>query len=284
MTEAELATTRAILSAVGIDAAGAPPTLYHYTSATGLAGIVATGNVFATHVDHFDDRSEWRFGLDTIQSELRAKATPENRSLIDRTATALSNRLGAELFAACFCEDGDLLPQWRGYAERGAGYAIGFNSATLSQDGEVLLLPVAYGEQATRARAGAAIDWIVEQASKASGNASHEDLASSLTIGLLLIAVAAKAEIFHHEREWRILFVSPFSKLDDLLFREAAGMLVPYVELTIPKRSDGRLDIRGVRCGPTLRDEAASAAVRMLLDKNNLPDVEVTRSVAPLRR
>ena len=33
---------------------------------------------------------------------------------------------GPHLYAFCFCEDGDLLSQWRGYGVLGRGYAVGF--------------------------------------------------------------------------------------------------------------------------------------------------------------
>jgi hypothetical protein len=35
--------------------------------------------------------------------------------------------LGLDVYAACFCEEGDLLSQWRSYARQGTGYAIEFS-------------------------------------------------------------------------------------------------------------------------------------------------------------
>ena len=37
------------------------------------------------------------------------------------------------IFAVCFCENGDLLSQWRGYAGGKYGYSIGFDSDALMQ-------------------------------------------------------------------------------------------------------------------------------------------------------
>jgi hypothetical protein len=37
-----------------------------------------------------------------------------------------------EVYAACFCTDGDLLSQWRGYTGRGGRYALVFRSEALS--------------------------------------------------------------------------------------------------------------------------------------------------------
>jgi hypothetical protein len=34
-------------------------------------------------------------------------------------------------FITCFCENGDLLSQWRGYSDQGEGFAIGFSVAWL---------------------------------------------------------------------------------------------------------------------------------------------------------
>lgn len=52
---------------------------------------------------------------------------------------------------ACFCEEADLLSQWRAYGKNGAGYAIGFAPDLLAQAGQPMgfhLLPVIYSQKA----------------------------------------------------------------------------------------------------------------------------------------
>ena len=37
------------------------------------------------------------------------------------------DRGGVTNFVVCFCEDGDVLSQWRGYADNGKGCSLGFS-------------------------------------------------------------------------------------------------------------------------------------------------------------
>jgi len=55
---------------------------------------------------------------------------------------------GYQFYACCFCEDPDILSQWRTYANRGGGYAIGFDTEDLTCAGVKLnlsLFPADYG-------------------------------------------------------------------------------------------------------------------------------------------
>jgi hypothetical protein len=114
-----------------------PPVLYHYTGVKGLVGIVKSNRLWASDVLFMNDSTEVRYGRDLIISEAKAAA--------DRTASPVAQAvfktvdkilykvddLVETFFAACFCEDGDLLSQWRGYAGRRGGYALGFRSDEL---------------------------------------------------------------------------------------------------------------------------------------------------------
>jgi hypothetical protein len=42
----------------------------------------------------------------------------------------------SNMCSVSFCEEPDLLSQWRGYSDEGTGYAIGFSSVALSSIGE----------------------------------------------------------------------------------------------------------------------------------------------------
>jgi hypothetical protein len=48
-------------------------------------------------------------------------------------------------FAISFCDDGDLLSQWRGYGSFGSGYAIGFEPRKFDILQLVKLIEVQYG-------------------------------------------------------------------------------------------------------------------------------------------
>jgi hypothetical protein len=146
------------MSAHGVE----PTTLYHYTNAAGLLGILKpsfssweddntnlvpqltkAAQLRASDVRYMNDSQELKFGARYFAPRLAQAATDE--SLPDDTRRACEGLaaffLKADVFdwalrcfAACFCDNGDLLSQWRGYARGagGGGYAIGFNREALA--------------------------------------------------------------------------------------------------------------------------------------------------------
>ncbi len=152
---------------------GKPPTtLYHYTSAQGLHGMLATGRVWGTNVSFLNDPSEMRYAARLIrnvmdeeagQLKTEQKAAEEHdallRSIIADYATFMSTHLPTwtesllktfedkgDAYMSCFCTKGDLLSQWRGYGATGGGYALGFDARQISipRSGGVRLLRVIY--------------------------------------------------------------------------------------------------------------------------------------------
>jgi hypothetical protein len=114
-----------------------PETLYHYTSQTGLLNIIETAELWATKVQYMNDATEFYRALNMARSILDDMI---GQTLIETPVTAhaqlkrsLAGLEGINIFAACFCEDGDLLSQWRGYSESGGGASIGFGSAKLTK-------------------------------------------------------------------------------------------------------------------------------------------------------
>jgi hypothetical protein len=100
--------------------------LYHYTTAEGAIGIISTAVLHATHSGFLNDKSEGQYASDVIARALAAYGckTQEQRDFIAVLANA--QRSPFPLYVACFCDGGDLLSQWRGYANHGGGYALGF--------------------------------------------------------------------------------------------------------------------------------------------------------------
>jgi hypothetical protein len=104
-----------------------PEELHHYTSVEGLKGILDSGQIWATHTGYLNDSQEIFYGRDLALEEIRSvtdRAVMSN-AMLHRVEKAVPEGIpGAELYVACFCEQGDLLSQWRGYGGRGSGYSI----------------------------------------------------------------------------------------------------------------------------------------------------------------
>jgi Protein of unknown function (DUF2971) len=295
--------------------------LYHYTTVDGLQGIVGENCLRATSAYFLNDSTEITYGC-----KILARALDEWARNTSRSEGALSLRLLRDLrqsfgedplkmspirpvYLACFCEDDNLLSQWRAYGQAG-GYSIGF---AVPSDGIVggmrpepniytaKWLKVEYDEREQAKKCEAILEAILPVLDEADTARALQAVRSHPMVGyakflaateelLLDEIVGFKNNAFDVEREWRIV-VRPRELLkqatDDggkkpapVYFRSVRGALVPYVKL-VPV--EGKLPIASVRSGPTLDRSTAALAVQMLLERNRFHNVRVQGSEIPVR-
>src|SRR4030095_10743470 len=110
-----------------------PEILYHYTTAHGLLGILQSGELWASNSRWMNDPSEIlyasqplrRVALDEI-SVCKRQFEHDFKGLEQCITNWLDDyENNARVYVSCFCKDGDLLSQWRGYGAYGGGYAVG---------------------------------------------------------------------------------------------------------------------------------------------------------------
>jgi hypothetical protein len=305
-----------------------PPThrLYHYTTADGLRGIIENDELWATSAYYLNDSAEITYGCEIVSEALDSWLSEQ---IQDKKSFAVM--LGENLqiffrrdlldiggnrviFLACFCENDNLLSQWRTYGQSG-GYSIGFAVPPfqIGIPSGMVPEPVIYTSkwvkviydkinQLTKCREvldgtlGVLNDTDTGQAIVAVDR--HGQLGSSAFLRiiadmLLEEAVAFKDEAFKVENEWRVV-VRPRELLkqanDDggetpvpLYFRTSKGMIVPYVKILPTKGHRTKLPIVGVRTGPTLDKKTAAFAISSLLQVNSYSGVDVTGSDITVR-
>ncbi|WP_160318916.1 DUF2971 domain-containing protein [Arthrobacter sp. ERGS1:01] len=107
-------------------------TIWHYTTASGLDGILKNHVIWASSAAFMNDRQELSTGpellvklLDFYKNELDPRIVEDVLYLAN--ATALTNR--PKTFVSCACNDPDSLTMWRNYAGSEAGFAIGINGS-----------------------------------------------------------------------------------------------------------------------------------------------------------
>ena len=105
-------------------------TLYHYTTFTGLLGIVRSRSLWASDVRYMNDSAELRHTADLIGAEVRERIDGghPHPQLLSQFADWIAHRItsGHMLFGASFRSHGNLLSQWRGYSLPGKGVSLGF--------------------------------------------------------------------------------------------------------------------------------------------------------------
>lgn len=256
-------------------------TLYHYTSLSGLLGIVSSGVLRASDVRYMNDSAELRHTLDLLSTHVtrRIVSGVDNPTLLDQLLEWLSHRIisGSMLFGASFRENGNLLSQWRGYASQDKGVSLGFNPRHLlacadRQGFKVAKCLYDRGEQGRLVEQ--IIDAVEVQANREPPLAASDNGATSwhhvfeqLEGDLLQIAAVLKHPSFEEEQEWRL--VSPLIGSCEGLpvhFREGHSMLVPYYAFELEAEQARGIRLEHVYLGPTRNIDLSMNSLKMYLD------------------
>ena len=292
-----------------------PPQLFHYTDACGLNGITETGHLWASNVRFLNDPGEPAYAhsilkecVESVKNGL-AEGSWASRVLDgswDWFVVAYKNE-AVDLYVCCFCEQGDLLSQWRGYGAGGGGYALGLSTkdllSRLPLEQGRFLTPAIYDPQKQRAIAKACIvkrtDVIVESErvfgpidtrSPLAPRLQHK-LRQTLLAAFIWLQAQFKHPAFQEEKEWRILqFVDRKSHIGSLNFRVSGSRLVPYGELDLRTASarkgdvgDPDLPLQAVVCGPSLHPDSTKQVLELLFMRRGYSGVQVDPSQVPFR-
>jgi hypothetical protein len=128
-----------------------PDTLYHYTSAQALLGILQSRKLWLSGRWNLNDSNEGVVFCERPREYATEKGSDEARvgAIVDRLSEL-------ESYVACFSAKRDLLSQWRGYANQGAGVCIGFEPNMLIElirgGNECLLQQVTYSDKVAELR------------------------------------------------------------------------------------------------------------------------------------
>lgn len=288
----------------------APELLYHYTTAEGLLGIVSSKSLWASDAEFLSDARELQYGRQELRDKLLEKADAIDRKaepwkeheyramVIERAAHFMDGQRRANsgnslptVFVTCFCEDGDLLSQWRGYANPG-GFSLGFRSSSMTEitpedsnsepdpygwkppleldpSGPV---QVEYGRRAIDKMLAAVVPQVPPNIDDGPAAPFGEQIAADLLIPAL---ASVKDPAFQEEREWRLIAKGRFQHGS---FRTSPVGFVPYVHLAFPPSA-----VAEVIVGPGRESEPRIAAVERLLLRHGMREVKVSESKAPFR-
>jgi Protein of unknown function (DUF2971) len=194
-----------------------PEHLYHYTDQAGLLGILDSGQLWATKIQYMNDTTEFSLAVKLAEQLLTARLSERkdrNKRISLRTVMTILQRLqrisNVNICAVSFCEDPDVLSQWRGYAGGTGGVAIGFQSRALNlaaaKNGG-RLSPCIYDASVQAEVTTRIINDILINAN-ATGSSDDCDLtqhAASFERRLIEIGALFKNSGFQEESEWRLI-------------------------------------------------------------------------------
>lgn len=290
-----------------------PSTLFHYTDAEGLLGILGSQQLRATHTFYLNDVTEitHTHGLvEELFEELIKQATPYAKEksnhefaqslysgfLLRLSYNTMRVKPNPDVYVVCFCGQDDLLSQWRGYGNRGAGYAIGFDTKRLEQPNFAfefckVIYSVEKQKQIINKILNAVRDSLFSRLTEVMNFDSAQSLAEDHAVifedEVARYATFFKHETFREEQEWRLIY-SPTENApsNQIKFRSGRFGLIPYTEIGLPNGvSDdpGRiLPVASVRIGPTAQPMLERKALEMLVG-GMYPNLEILYSAIPLR-
>ena len=216
-----------------------PELLYHYCSVETFFQIIKNQTLRLTNIQYMNDSEELHYGLDLLEK-------PDEELLLDK-----AYRDDIRIYAMCFCEEGDLLSQWRGYGDNAEGLSIGFDFSILKDEKDLRIpkydKPNPYYSHSLQK----IIYDFEEQEKKVSEflNIDKTDLSFFIEQWHRLVA-SLKNPNFAEEKEWR--FISSMSSLangtnhkdENVSFCVTNKNIVPYIDrkfkdlFNVPKKEN----------------------------------------------
>ncbi|MED1204215.1 DUF2971 domain-containing protein [Heyndrickxia acidicola] len=271
--------------------------LYHYTNLEGFLGIVSSQNpgFWATHIAYMNDSMEYRHGIKLCEKIIEefikdstVGVTLAGRDNLNTLKEYLTND-DDEVFVVSFCQNSDLLSQWRGYSRGQYGISIGFDFGhnqvfdTSNPINSILTpRPVIYDQENQIFR----LKELIKDSIPFLNNIDSDSQIKQLSESLKYFIPVLKNSSFSEEEEWRIVATN-FNEIDikdikyPLKFRVRNNIIVPYI--TLPFDDSTKLPIKRVVIGPSDTSEFTEESIRYYLKTNGYNDTEVVRSAIPYR-
>ena len=282
-----------------------PELLFHYTTASGMRGILDSSRLWATNYRFLNDASEVTHSASLFESLIQERLAKAQNDVVSefltrtlRTANGFDGML--DCYIACFCERDDLLSQWRTYAGSGGGYALGLKTKAigrrwgqLERTQDFVLRRVVYDVDQQSSLLSEVIDKTIEALEAGTQGASVAD--SSNVIARCCQFVRAevadyllsfKHPAFAIEEEWRLCHVVSPGEEDHVLFRDGQFGLTPYVCLDVSPMAGAdhnRLPLARITHGPVPNPENVRFALNKLLRSKNYAFVQIMGSTLPVR-
>lgn len=102
--------------------------IYHYTDLNAFLSIIKNKKLWLSAANNLNDYYEVDWFLNKIYKQISKVVNDNNHIFLDTYWQMLRRNLGIP-YICSFSKNGDLLSQWRAYADDGYGVAIGFNKA-----------------------------------------------------------------------------------------------------------------------------------------------------------
>lgn len=290
--------------------------IYHYTSLNGLISIIENQTIYCTNLDFLNDKQEFKHGVNLVLRVID-KLKKENYELdiLNKVEQNIDTISKSERFVTCFSKNGDLLSQWRAYANHGKGVAIGFDAMNFEYSVKQIISGrhIEYDEHYQQQVIEELIRIIIEFFKSRKDIIDWEDfgfewLVNTVVIEFLQNIIASyKSHSFQEEQEYRFEYEIDGTMIkkgkEEIYFRASDTLIIPYIKLkakykkfledkvkgkyenhgTYPTFAFDKLPINEIVIGPSLDFDLVKIGIEELLLKFEYRDVKLIKSKIPYR-
>lgn len=274
-----------------------PSHLYHYTGLDAFIGIVTGRGIWATSHRYMNDPGEVQYGIDTILrgciEELDQPDTPLQLEVKAQLIFLRKHAQFDDVYVISFCEEPDLLNQWRLYGGGQPAVSLAFSSGLADTPffARCIYEPEKQSEIIRRIIAGFERAMTTGEQAISEGvevKAAARIITNTLTEQAVIAGAIIKRAGFAEEKEWRCFFSANAPFFSPLKYRSSRFGLVPYT--TVPVRAAAEpaveggnaLVIGGVVTGPGSYPRGHARDVSYFLNANSF-DVPIKVSSGEFR-
>ena len=262
-----------------------PRHLFHYTDLEAVKGIMSSKSLWLSKFTSTNDISEIQLAIQHLQafvSKAAAELKSDEAKLLRDAALELEGFRDTNICLASFCEERDLLSQWRSYGNDGRGIALGFGGGSLrslAKRHELSLYRCVYDPKEHGKIASDLVAMLLSsyRARKTWTKAARAKLLDQFNTTFLHVAPVIKDHRFGEEREWRLVSKPlPFDHPEMLPVLKGNQASIKYAV---------NLDdiISRVTIGPTLDPYNVSDAIQLLSLRNGFKVGRIEISSIPFR-
>jgi hypothetical protein len=269
--------------------------LYHYTSQSGLMGIIESRQLWATNLFYLNDSTEFQYCLELIKKRINSlhesMINEELENFLKKTLVNLNNLVNDDIgiYVFSFSENEDLLSQWRGYCPDRLGFSIGFNANDIWESihyQDIIIAKCVYAPEEQNNLISRILDKTIKCYNENSSKLDKSDFSRrvKLTFGwdLLNVAPILKNESFHEEKEWRVISVRRISE-EGISFREGTNWIIPFIKIPLASINE-KINIHKIIISPTSHAELALSSVQNYIATKNVSVGKITNSHIHYRR
>ena len=285
-----------------------PKIVYHYTKAEAFRQILNSGTLWASDIRYMNDASEVTYVSDILKSiikdAMKSVHEDDEREFLERIANGFNVTDMVRVFALCFSELHDSIPQWIAYAGRRGGFAMGMhidpNRLQAKLEDEIQpnrLVKVVYDNDKLVAFSKDLIAQVVKLYHDARDQVAEHlrtfimaRFCAAWMDGFSQLLLSFKQPGFKHEQEWRLVYY--IRRFDEgaqyhVGYHVGTMGLIPHLSLklihTHPGLHYNRFPLVEVVQGPTAERELAGEALMDFLRHLGYEMVKVRASEMPLR-